>query len=385
MKWNNPGHEFDEKGRFFQDATLFIWGTGGEAADLFVRLKKLGLSCKVVSDDTQWRYGWCGTETLFSHQVLCDPNNKVIVVCDQTDQGIVFTQLINKGYEREKTCFSYYEFINKWLSVYAVYNNGSVYFKDISFLPTTKCNLQCDACLAFIPYIKEKKDEPIEKLKLEVDVFFTKIDYIGLFHVCGGEPVLYPYLDELLKYIDVNYRKKIHLLATTTNGTIPFSDAICNVLREHEVLLICDDYTDALPQYAQRLDSLVEQLNKNGNWYLVNKAEKWIDLTPTTTDNTYMSDLELQDHMKECMVPFSDYYNGRLYSCNFASYAEKANLCKNGPDDSYDLAFWNDEKKKELVEFRLGYTKRGYTEFCKKCAGFTNNPYCRKPATQLPR
>ena len=41
------------------------------------------------------------------------------------------------------------------------------------------------------------------------------------------------------------------------------------------------------------------------------------------------------------------------------------------------------ENKVELLEFRLGYSERGYTEFCKRCSGYHNNPYKIKAAEQL--
>ena len=40
-------------------------------------------------------------------------------------------------------------------------------------------------------------------------------------------------------------------------------------------------------------------------------------------------------------------------------------------EEVYDLTQFTPEKKKELVEFRLGYTSKGYTNFCRKCRGFT--------------
>ena len=44
----------------------------------------------------------------------------------------------------------------------------------------------------------------------------------------------------------------------------------------------------------------------------------------------------------------------------------------------------NNDNKRELVEFRLGYSSRGYTEFCKKCRGFTkDNDSVVKPAVQV--
>lgn len=40
-------------------------------------------------------------------------------------------------------------------------------------------------------------------------------------------------------------------------------------------------------------------------------------------------------------------------------------------EDTFDLAA-DGGRKKELVEFRLGYTQRGYTSFCRRCRGFTS-------------
>jgi len=271
------------------------------------------------------------------------------------------------------------------LAIYAVYVNNSVYFKDISFIPSTKCNLNCAQCLNFTPYLKKMHDEPIERLKKEIDLFFSKVDYIGLFHVCGGEPILYPHLKELLIYIDENYRHQIHQLATTTNGTREYSDEICQVLKEHHVLLISDDYTDALPEYKDSFSSLITRLERNGVWYFVNKAEKWIDLSPKETNNSNMSEQELIRHSTMCSVPFREYYGGKLYSCNFAHYAEKAGLCNCDDSEYIDFRGLSKDRNKELIEACRGFSEKGYMNFCKTCAGFSNNPYTCQPAAQAER
>ena len=52
-------------------------------------------------------------------------------------------------------------------------------------------------------------------------------------------------------------------------------------------------------------------------------------------------------------------------------------------EEVFDLTQYTSEKKKELIEFRLGYTSKGYTNFCKKCRGFTpENSIEEKPAEQ---
>ncbi|MDL2232654.1 radical SAM protein [Ruminococcaceae bacterium OttesenSCG-928-L11] len=384
MKWNNPGHEFDEIGEFFCKSEIYVWGLGETAADLVVRMQALGIDIKAISDYAGWQLGWMGIEVAPSQRLIHSPEGKIVVLClPQEEVGEAVQRLECVGYEKGKTYFFYYEFIDKWLSIYAVYSNDKVYFKDICFIPSTKCNLKCAACLNFTTYLKKMHDEPLNELIAQVDLFFTQIDYIGLFHVSGGEPVLYPHLGTLLAYINANYRSKIHQLATTTNGTTIYTDELCTTLRENNVTLICDDYTDQLPEYRERFDALRARLERNGVWHFVNKVESWIDLAPDRTDNSAMSDDQLISYCTSCDIPFREYCKGRIYACNYANYAEKAELCQGASDEFIDLGVWPVEKKKELIEFRLGYTPKGYVEFCKKCAGFKNNPYSVPPAVQL--
>ena len=53
-----------------------------------------------------------------------------------------------------------------------------------------------------------------------------------------------------------------------------------------------------------------------------------------------------------------------------AGFAETAGLVKQGDDEFFDLTSFTQEKKKELVEFRLRFNKKGYTNFCRYCNGF---------------
>ena len=52
-------------------------------------------------------------------------------------------------------------------------------------------------------------------------------------------------------------------------------------------------------------------------------------------------------------------------------------------DEYFDLTSYTPDQAKELIEFRLGYTKKGYVNFCKKCRGFSDeNPLVKKAAIQ---
>ena len=57
--------------------------------------------------------------------------------------------------------------------------------------------------------------------------------------------------------------------------------------------------------------------------------------------------------------------------------------CKAMYDEIFDLKNYSLDQKAKLVEFRLGYNKKGYTNFCKRCRGFsTANTLKVKPAVQ---
>lgn len=58
-----------------------------------------------------------------------------------------------------------------FMSVYFAYQREELYIPSISFLPSTKCNLNCEACLNFTPYMKEPMVRSWEIVKADVDMF----------------------------------------------------------------------------------------------------------------------------------------------------------------------------------------------------------------------
>ena len=106
--------------------------------------------------------------------------------------------------------------------------------------------------------------------------------------------------------------------------------------------------------------------------YYINKVDNWIDLAPERTDYSKMTEEQMEAHRRSCNQSWQELRDGKLYSCNYAAYATVAGIAgEQDLEEAYDLTQFTPEKKKELVEFRLGYTTKGYTNFCRKCRGFT--------------
>ena len=109
-----------------------------------------------------------------------------------------------------------------------------------------------------------------------------------------------------------------------------------------------------------------------------------MDLAPEKTDYSAFTEEEMIKHRSECGQTWQELRDGKLYSCNYAAYATVAGIAgEQDLEEIYDLRAHTAEKKKELIEFRLGYTEKGYTNFCRTCRGFTTqNMEAMKPAVQ---
>ena len=189
-----------------------------------------------------------------------------------------------------------------------------------------------------------------------------------LFHVSGGEPMLYKHTADLIEYIDKNYGHKIGTLRTVTNGTVVPKEEVLEKLSKCNIEITVDDYREAVPRFNNRFDQLIEKLEEYNIKYYINKAESWIDLAPDTTDYSKLPEEELIQHRDSCSQSWEELRDGKIYSCNYAAYATVAGIAgEQDLEETYNLEKFTLEKKKELVEFRLGYTEKGYTNFCKKC------------------
>ena len=272
------------------------------------------------------------------------------------------------------------------LSVYYAYELGKLYIPSISFLPSTKCNLNCAACLNFTPYMKQPMIRSWEQVKADVDIFFSCVDRIMLFHISGGEPFLYPDLARLIEYVDINYRNKIHFLRTVTNGTIIPSEKILSILKDHQIDVTLDDYRDAVPAAKENYPTVKKLLEEYGIAYESNKVDEWIDLAPLTTDHSNWDEFRLQKQFEGCHVPWQELRDRKIYSCNYASYAAVASLTEEHSDEVFDLNKFDKSKIRELMEFRMGYNEKGYVEFCKHCSGYVDiNENAVEPARQKER
>ena len=383
MKWKNKGHEYDQIFNKIDEKKEFYLFGAGDYGTQFLHIIDTEIKITGYIDNNPSKQGKKINEKFCYalEDITLSKNEGIIVTMSQIARILPIEQLIACGYKKDEDFF----IIEEFLSIYYAYKKDKVYFSSISFLPSTACNLTCRHCLNFNPFAKNFYVRGWDELVKDIDLFFSCVDHIMLFHISGGEPLLYKYTADLVEYIDKNYRNQIDTLRMVTNGTIVPQDTILSKLSQCGVEITVDDYRDAVPQSQNCFDQLINKLEKYHIKYYINKSDSWIDLAPEKTDYSDWSELQLEMHREKCQQSWQELRDGKLYSCNYAAYATVAGIAgEQDLEEVYDLTKYVPTQKKELVEFRLGYTAKGYTNFCKKCRGFTpENSEQVKPAEQV--
>jgi organic radical activating enzyme len=381
MKWNNKGHEFDELASKLKNlSAIYLFGAGVLGQAVYKSFQnKINIKGFIDNNAAKQNSTICGLPIFSPSGIQLSDNEAIVISTQSAHVKSVTTQLSNIGFTNNVF------YMHTFFPVLDYYKFGKICFPSVSFLPTSLCNLKCKHCLNFTPYIKKHLVRSFEQLKQTIDLLFSKVDMLILFHISGGEPFTYPYLSELIEYISENFRNRFGRLEMTTNGTIAPSEKLLAAIKNANIHLIIDDYCDSLsPQYQNKMNELIKKLENFAIDYSILKADYWIDLNPFNTNNSNLSEEQLCKYFDSCDVQRQEYRNGKLYLCNYAAYAEIAEVQKELPPNDYiDLKQITDDNKIELLEFRLGYSNKGYTEFCKRCSGYHNNPYKIKAAEQL--
>ena len=63
-----------------------------------------------------------------------------------------------------------------------------------------------------MPHFVSPDHRDLETIKSDIDLFFNKVDYVSVFHLVGGEPFLYPHIEDVIRYVLLNYITKIGMV-----------------------------------------------------------------------------------------------------------------------------------------------------------------------------
>lgn len=380
MKWTQKGKQFDRLGKIFEKRDkILIYGAHSCSDTLVDYLMQTGLWDRVDGfvdrrfESMSDGYRGC---PVYSPEILFeqyDDTHLIIVALGKPHGYRIMDRLVRAGYIENSECFIWTKFMSDfndiYAPVYAMYTQNRLLLSSICFIPSTACNLKCRDCLNFTTYLPSFEVRGMEELKKDVDLLFKWVDYTQRFQISGGDPLLYPHLNELIVYIGEHYISQIGYFEMVINGTVIPSDETCRLMKKYEMKIFLDNYTEAISEKMNCREGIIKQFESFDIHWVDNTVKEWFDLDIFHTDNRYMGEAGLKEYYDLCNNPWHCFEHGKMYACNFARYAEKTGLHKENNESWLDFRKMTEDRKRELLEFTLNYCDRGYVEMCKRCAG----------------
>lgn len=277
---------------------------------------------------------------------LCDDKKVILIVSEYIDYIKHFLSRISPKIPLELFCYSFklntrdfsreYLIAHRWkdISMYwtdyylnalnisnkliELERKSNLLEKDrIKVLPriiivlTTMCNLKCENCIALTPYYKKPYHVSSSVIYEAFDKLSDVVDEITCVELLGGEPFMYPDLENVVKHILLN--QKVKILQITTNGIAPIKKDI-SFLSNERIQVRISDYS-----ISECIDGFITKLNQMGVNYLVQKDIRWKPVGNLKRRNKSIRKLE--DEYNLCFEGLNckTVLNGKLFSCTFSS------------------------------------------------------------------
>lgn len=277
------------------------------------------------------------------------------------------------------------EFSNYIFPVLSTYCYNKSYMALAQISLTERCSLRCKKCAhGCFAVRKDAKDLSLSKVYKSADSFFAKVDFVKEFVLIGGEPLLYEDLAQVIRYIGGKYRRQIGTYSITTNGTIIPNEDILTACKTYGVLFNISNYEQQIPQLEERHKQIITILKENNILHSLGQVEKeWVDYGFDYVNRNASAE-ELIKVFDACKTPCREVRENKLYYCVMARSVSENLGYGVGQDDYLDLDRLEGENyKKELLEFTLGYSEKGYLDMCNYCHGAEAKNYPIPAAEQI--
>ena len=391
MIWKNKTHELDQFAADLMSANpqlkYYIFGAGLMGRELLSVFMKYNCTVMFIDNSVdKQRDGIDGTEVITLTEYLLRRDGQIIIAASKANTVTIKQQLEDNLLKHGEDFFLYDEFVDFIFPIISVYGFNQSYVSLAQITLTERCTLKCKKCAHGCSYVDNASaiDMTLQQVYKSADSFFSKVDFIQEFVLIGGEPMLYKELAKAVQYIGEKYRSQMGIYSITTNGTIIPDKEVLDVCRGYNVLVRISNYARQLPRLNERYAKLIKTLEENNVSYALGREEKeWMDYGFEYLDRKAEEE-ELIKVFDECKTPCREIRENKFYYCVMARSVSD-NLGYNvGQDDYLDLDKLNGENyKKELLEFTLGYSDKGYLDMCNHCHGAEAKNYPIPAAEQV--
>lgn len=262
--------------------------------------------------------------------------------------------------------------------------------KRIALCVSLKCNLKCKLCAAYAPYYENPKSFSIEDIKKMVDEYFNVVDYVEMFTITGGEPMIHKDIAKIISYIDDTYSDSIGKFEIITNGTVLPNKETLEVLRNvKNIDILIDNYGVDNSVKVAMLDELLKVENirhRVRNYTSENPhCDGWVDFG--NHELKHHSEEDLKALFKKCAYSgklgfCNTIYGGKMYLCAKSKRLEELGIKTRRKEEYIDFldVTMSVEEKREHIR---GFAKLEYLEACAYCNGLCEDSERFIPAEQM--
>ena len=378
MKRKDKIHELDETiERIIENKNLFnkvyIFGTGLIGTDIMKIMCAYSILEGFIDNDVKkQKSGYKGYKVYSLEEYMKFSDGIIIVAVNMLNRESIIGQLENWKLKEGENFFLCENFLNDVFPIVSLYlfQRSFVSLAQISL--TERCTLKCQKCAhgCFAVNYMDTKDLSLEQVYESADSFFVKFDYVYEFVLIGGEPLLYQQLAEAIQYIGEHYRRQIGILSITTNGTLSPDRETMNKCRKYNVLFRISNYSKSIPGLIDKYKQLTDTLDHNDIQYVLSRDDaEWYDYGFDHLIRNSGPD-ELIKVFDSCKTPCREVRENKFYFCVMARSVAENMSFDAGENDYLDLDALNGKDyKRELLEFNLGYSEKGYLDMCNFCYG----------------
>lgn len=256
---------------------------------------------------------------------------------------------------------------------------------EVTFIVTFQCSLKCRLCMMGVPYLRgDVLDFTLEEIERSIDRYFKIVPHVKMVTISGGEPLLFPQLAEVIRYIK-KYEARADGIRMVTNGTIIPERKILDAMKEvgEKFYIIADDYGAKNSKKITELDRI---LTENQIRHIIRNYTEtdtycggWIDCGDLTKKrHTAEEAVRLYE---ACVSGCYLVSHGKMWSCAVSHWRYQLGLDYDKSEyvDLLDDSLLIQEQKEKLSTL---YHKKCLTA-CTYCNGFSADSERFIPAEQL--
>ncbi|WP_135076085.1 radical SAM protein [Terasakiella sp. SH-1] len=249
----------------------------------------------------------------------------------------------------------------------------------LSYVLTQKCTLECNGCGAFVPDYKDPQSIEMERIVQDIRNYCEAFDVVHHIALQGGEPFLYPKLNQLIE--EVSKIPNLLFIDFVTNGTIVPPQNKIDQISLHGCTVLISDYGEP----SNKINEISTELEKNNIYFDYYKYDNtsWNKLTPIYERKRPQ---HVNDELyRECIsgtLLCVQIMNGKAHRCSFSNHAEYLGLIPSFQSDYIDLTadIPQKERTRQILDFA---TRTTALQACDYCPSVECEPI--KAGVQLPK